>query len=178
MRLLRLLAVAAVFALLGLLVWHVAHGTGGGAAQQVNEGKIVRAPKLALPHLAGGERFDLAALRGKVVVVNFWASWCVPCKHEAPDLARASQHWGKRGVVFVGVDSQDFTRAAKRFVERYDVPYTVVRDGAGSTLGHWGVTGFPETFFVDRRGRLVPPHISGPASRAAIDEGVRRALAA
>jgi thiol-disulfide isomerase/thioredoxin len=177
-RLAQLAAVAVVVALLGLLVWDVAHSSGGGAAKKVDAGKIVPAPKLRLPHLDGGGTFDLASYRGRVVVINFWASWCVPCKAEARTLAAAATRWKPKGVVFVGVDAQDFSGAAKRFVKRYGVPYGIVRDGLGSSLGHWGVTAFPETFFVDRRGRLVPPHITGQASRGAIDEGVRRALTA
>jgi cytochrome c biogenesis protein CcmG, thiol:disulfide interchange protein DsbE len=177
-RLAQVAAVAVVLALLGLLVWDVAHSSGGGAAKKVDEGKIVRAPRLRLPRLGGGPTFDLASYRGRVVVVNFWASWCVPCKQEARTLAAAASRWEAKGVVFVGVDAQDFSGAAKRFVKRYAVPYGIVRDGVGSSLGHWGVTAFPETFFVDRRGRLVPPHITGQASRGAIDEGVRRALTA
>jgi cytochrome c biogenesis protein CcmG, thiol:disulfide interchange protein DsbE len=175
MRVLRLVAVAVVLALLGLLVWDVAH-RGDNAAKEVDAGKVVPAPKLSLPHLAGGGRFDLASYRGKVVVVNFWASWCVPCKKEARELASASNRWKARNVVFVGVDAQDFSGAAKRFVKKYGVGYAVVRDGQGSSLGHWGVTGFPETFFVDRKGRIVPPHIAGPASRSDLDAGIKRAL--
>jgi cytochrome c biogenesis protein CcmG, thiol:disulfide interchange protein DsbE len=175
MRLLRILAVAVVVALLGLLVWDLAHGS-DNAAKEVDAGKVVAAPKLALPHLQGGGRFDLTSYRGKVVVVNFWASWCVPCKKEARELASAASRWKTRDVVFVGVDAQDFSSAAKRFVKKYGVGYAVVRDGQGSSLGHWGVTGFPETFFVDRRGRIVPPHIAGPASRSDLDAGIKRAL--
>jgi cytochrome c biogenesis protein CcmG, thiol:disulfide interchange protein DsbE len=168
-------AVALVVALLGLLVWDVAHGDGGKVAKKVDAGKAVQAPAIRLPRVGGGT-FDLASLRGKVVVVNFWASWCLGCKEEARDLAAAAKHWKSKGVEFVGVNVQDFRRAAAGFVDRYDVGYTIVRDGAGSTLGHWGVTGLPETFFVDRRGRVVPPHLLAAASRAQIEEGVRRAL--
>ncbi len=176
MRAFRVAAAAAVLALLGLLVWDVTHGGNGGAAKQVDRGKVVAAPHLALPHLTGNGRFDLASLRGKVVVVNFWASWCVPCKAEAKDLVASSHRWRGHDVVFIGVDAQDFTGAAKRFVSRYGVDYQIVRDGRGSTLGHWGITGFPETFLVDRRGRIRPPHVSGPVDRGELDAAIQRAL--
>ena len=124
-----------------------------------------------------GEPVSLDAYRGRVVVVNFWASWCLGCKQVAPSLNAAERYWSKRGVEFVGVNVQDFRGAANRFLARHDVRYTILRDGQGSSLGHWGVTGLPETFFVDRRGRVVPPHVLAAATRAQINAGVRRALA-
>ena len=176
MNVLRVLAVAVVLALLGLLVWDVAHTSGSKVAKQVDQGKVVQAPKLVLPYHDRDGTFDLASYRGKVVVVNFWASWCLGCKKEAGVLDAAARRWRSRGVVFVGVDVQDFRRAASRFLDRHDVGYTILRDGPGSTLGKWGVTGLPETFFVDRRGRVVPPHVLAAATREQIDEGIRRAL--
>jgi cytochrome c biogenesis protein CcmG/thiol:disulfide interchange protein DsbE len=176
MRLLRLVAVAAVVALLGLLVWDIAHNGGGKVAKEVDAGKSVRAPRLVLPRHDGAGKLDLASLRGKVVVVNFWASWCNGCKQEAHALQAASRAWRAKGVEFVGVDVQDFHGAASRFLARYGVGYTIVRDGQGSSLGHWGVTGLPETFFVDRMGLVVPPHVLAAASRRQIDDGIRRAL--
>ena len=174
---LQLIAVAVVLALLGLLVWDATHRSGSDVAAQVDAGKVVRAPALRLPRLDGRGSFDLAAYRGKVVVVNFWASRCLGCKQEAPSLNAAERYWSKRGVEFVGVNVQDFRGAANRFLARHDVRYTILRDGQGSSLGHWGVTGLPETFFVDRRGRVVPPHVLAAATRAQINAGVRRALA-
>jgi cytochrome c biogenesis protein CcmG/thiol:disulfide interchange protein DsbE len=175
MRLLRPLAVAVVVALLGLLVWDMAQSDGSKVAKKVDAGQVVAAPKLVLPYHERGGAFDLAAQRGKVVVVNFWASWCQGCKKEAAALNAAARHWRNKGVVFVGVDVNDFRRAASRFVDRHDVGYAIVRDGPGSTLGKWGVTGLPETFFVDRKGRVVPPHVLAAATRAELDEGIRRA---
>src|SRR5215211_4724708 len=150
MRILCVVAVAVVVALLGLLVWDVARSSGSKVAKQVDQGKVVAAPRLVLPYHDREGTFDLAAYRGKVVVVNFWASWCHGCKKEAGALNAAARRWRSRGVVFVGVDVQDFRRAASRFLDRHDVGYAIVRDGPGSTLGKWGVTGLPETFFVDR----------------------------
>ncbi len=77
----------------------------------------------------------------------------------------------------MGVDAQDFSGDARRFMRKYDVTYPVVRDGPGSIVGKYGVVGFPETFFVDRRGRIVGDHISGPASKETLDQNIRRALA-
>jgi cytochrome c biogenesis protein CcmG/thiol:disulfide interchange protein DsbE len=176
MRALRVLAVGVVLALLGLLVWDVARGGGDKVAKDVDRGKVVAAPNFRLPLLNGAGHLSLAALRGKVVVLNFWQSYCHPCEEEAPDLVAAHEHWAGRGVAFVGVDVQDFKGAARKFLARYGVTYPIVRDGPGSTIGPFGLTGYPETYFVDRRGRVVPPHIVGIASRDELDTGIRRAL--
>jgi cytochrome c biogenesis protein CcmG/thiol:disulfide interchange protein DsbE len=178
MRVLRAVAVASVLALLGLLVWDLAHQNGPGVAVKVDKGRIVPAPQLDLPRLTGDGRISLASLRGKVVVVNFWQSSCYPCKLEARDVAAASRAWAAKNkdVVFLGVNAQDLKGPARAYLKRYGVTYLNVRDALGSTWPKWGVTGVPETFFVDRRGRVVPPHIAGQASRQAIDDGIRRAL--
>jgi cytochrome c biogenesis protein CcmG/thiol:disulfide interchange protein DsbE len=176
MRPLRAASAVAVLALLGLLVWDVAHGHGPGVAQKVDRGRIVRAPRLNLPRLDAADRLSLASLRGKVVVVNFWESYCLPCKGEARRLAAAAGAWKNRGVVFLGVDAFDTKGAARAYMRRYGIRYPNVHDGVGDTFGRWGVTGVPETFFVDRRGRVVPPHITGPASRRDLDAGIRQAL--
>jgi cytochrome c biogenesis protein CcmG/thiol:disulfide interchange protein DsbE len=176
MRAVRAVAVVSVLALLGLLVWDLAHQNGPGVAVKVDEGKVVPAPQLLLPRLNGAGNLDLASLRGQVVVVNFWQSSCYPCKLEARDIAAASRAWSGKGVVFLGVNAQDLKSAARAYMDHYDVTYPNVRDAIGKTWPKWGVTAVPETFFIDRRGRVVPPHIAGQASRQKIDEGIRRAL--
>ena len=176
MKAVRVVVVAAVLGLLGLLVWDVAHGTGPGVAQKVDKGKIVTAPNLDLPRLDSGGRLSLASLRGKVVVVNFWESYCIPCKEEARRVAAAARAWRTKGVVFVGVNAFDTKSAARAYLHRYGIDYPNIRDGVGDTFGRWGVTGVPETFFIDRRGRVVPPHIAGPASREDLERGIRQAL--
>jgi cytochrome c biogenesis protein CcmG/thiol:disulfide interchange protein DsbE len=176
MRALRAAAVAAVLSLLGLLVWDLVHQSGPGVATKIDQGKAVPAPLLELPRLNGEGKLSLASLRGKVVVINFWQSTCYPCKLEARDVAEASRVWAPKGVVFLGVDAQDLKSAGRAYLEHYKVTYPNVRDAIGKTWTTWGVTGVPETFFIDKRGRVVPPHITGQASRKKIDEGIRRAL--
>jgi cytochrome c biogenesis protein CcmG, thiol:disulfide interchange protein DsbE len=175
MRIVRVAVVACVLGLLGLLVWDVTHGNGPGVAQKVDKGRKVAAPHLDLPRLDTSGRLSLASLRGKVVVVNFWESYCVPCKEEARRIADAARSFQDEGVVFVGVNAFDTKRAARAYLARYGVEYPNIRDGVGTTFGRWGVTGVPETFFIDRRGRVVPPHITGPASRADLEAGIRLA---
>jgi cytochrome c biogenesis protein CcmG, thiol:disulfide interchange protein DsbE len=175
MKALRIAVVGAVLALLGLLIWDVAHGTGPGVAQKVDQGKIVAAPKLDLPRLDASGKLSLASLRGKVSVVNFWESYCVPCKQEARGVADTARAWHGKGVVFLGVNAFDTKSAARAYMQRYGINYPNVRDGVGDTFGRWGVTGVPETFFIDRRGRVVR-HIAGPVSPTDLDRGIRLAL--
>jgi cytochrome c biogenesis protein CcmG/thiol:disulfide interchange protein DsbE len=115
------------------------------------------------------------SLRGKVVVLNFWQSYCAPCTREARTLSAGSRRWEGKDVVFLGVDEQDLRGPALKFMRRFDISYPIVADDLSLT-GHYGVTGYPETFFIDRHGRVVPPHIVGPATPATLDEGIKRAL--
>lgn len=174
----QVLAVAVVAALLGLLVWKVAKGSDGGAAAELAQGRSPLAPAFTLPRLDTDGELSLASLAGKVVVLNFWASWCLPCKEETPRLQRAWERWRDQGVVIVGVDAQDFRADAKRFTRRFGVTYPVVYDGKGSTLGRYGVTGFPETYFVGRDGRLVGERVQGEISDEQLEQGIRAALSA
>jgi cytochrome c biogenesis protein CcmG, thiol:disulfide interchange protein DsbE len=172
----QVLAVGVVVALLGLLVWKLATDEGSGAAQALEEGKVVAAPDFELPRLDRDGVLRLSSLRGKAVVINFWASWCEPCKEEAPVLEAAWRTYRSRGLVVVGIDAQDFERDARRFMRRYGMTYPVVHDGPGKTLGDFGLTGFPETFFVDRHGRLVGQRVAGAIDRETLDENIELAL--
>lgn len=153
------LAVAIVAGLLALLVWQVTHQSHG-----VTIGKP--APQFALARLSGDGRLDLSSFRGKAVVINFFQSYCDPCKAEARALERQWQTYRSQGVVFLGIDYYDFPSDARRFIKRYGVTYPILKDRNGVVVDKFGVTGVPETFFVDRKGRLVGSHIEGP-----IDEG-------
>jgi cytochrome c biogenesis protein CcmG/thiol:disulfide interchange protein DsbE len=113
------------------------------------------APEFSAELLGDDGGLALADLRGAPVVLNFWASWCAPCKDEAPVLERVWRENRARGLVVVGYDAQDFRRDARAFLRRFDLTFPVVYDGPGTNLADWGVTGFPETFVIDRRGRVV-----------------------
>jgi cytochrome c biogenesis protein CcmG/thiol:disulfide interchange protein DsbE len=169
------LAVAVVLGLLSLLVWDLAHGTGGKIAREVDAGKTIAAPAFTRPRIDKSGTLTLASLRGKVVVMNFWQSYCEPCHKEARTLAAASRRWAGKGVVFLGVDEIDLRSAARKFMKRYGVTYPTISDN-GPLIGHYGVTGYPETFIVDRHGLVVPPHIVGPATSDGLDQAIRRAL--
>jgi cytochrome c biogenesis protein CcmG/thiol:disulfide interchange protein DsbE len=180
MRLLRVLAAGVVAALLALLVWDVAHSSGGKVAREVDKGQIVKAPAFALPKVKGNGKISLASLRGKVVVLNFWASDCVPCTQEQGALNRAAVKWAGKDVVFLGIDEIEVRSFAQKYMDRYHVAYDSVADGDGAIAGKFGVTATPETFFIDKRGRAVPPHIIGAlkANPGALQAGIRRALSA
>lgn len=112
------------------------------------------APEFWLPKFDGGT-LALSDLRGRAVVLNFWASWCVPCKDEAPHLERAWQTYRDQGLVVVGVNVQDLDREARRFLAVTGATFPNVRDGDNSTYRAYGLTGVPETFFINRQGRIV-----------------------
>jgi cytochrome c biogenesis protein CcmG, thiol:disulfide interchange protein DsbE len=178
----QIVAIGLVALLLGLLGWKLAFGNDGGAADALAKGETPVAPHFTLQHLDGSKgTLSLADLKGKPVIVNFWASWCIPCEDEAPALQKTYERYKDQGLVVVGVDAQDFRADAKRFAKRYGITYPIVYDGKGSTLGKWGVTGFPETFFVDRSGKLVGQRIQGGVdtarNRAAFAESLKLALA-
>jgi cytochrome c biogenesis protein CcmG, thiol:disulfide interchange protein DsbE len=169
-------AVAVVASLVVLLVFSVVkNARAQGLVAAVERGETPPAPDLELPALNGDQTISLADYRGKAVVLNFWASWCEPCKEEAPMLQEAWERHRERGLVVLGVDAQDFRRDARRFAERYGLTYPLAHDGPGSSLGRYGLTGFPETWWVDRQGRLVA-HVRGEFSQEELDRNIEKAL--
>ena len=97
----------------------------------------------------------LASFKGKPVMLNFWASWCDPCKHEAPLLEATWQRVQSQGVIFIGVDYEDTQTDGLSFLNSYGITYTNVVDTSGATAISYGVTGVPETVFIDRHGMIV-----------------------
>jgi cytochrome c biogenesis protein CcmG, thiol:disulfide interchange protein DsbE len=129
------------------------------------------APAFALETFDGAS-LTLAMHRGKVVVVNFWASWCHPaCYEEAPVLERNWRGYRDRGVVVLGVDIQDRRPAAEKFIRDFGLTFPNAQDVSGAVSVDYGVYGVPETFFVDRHGRIRVKHVG-----AVTDDVFRRAV--
>lgn len=174
---LQLGVVALIVALVGLLAWRLStEEEARGLVAAVGRGEKPAAPDFELPLLGEDAELSLASLRGKPVVLNVWASWCDPCREEAPLLQDAHERWRDAGVVVLGVDYQDGSDDALAFMEEFGLTYPSVRDGSGSVLAGYGVTGVPETFFIDRQGRIVD-YTSGPVDPATLDAKIARAAA-
>jgi cytochrome c biogenesis protein CcmG/thiol:disulfide interchange protein DsbE len=142
--------------LIGLLVYGVkATGRGQTLDDAIAHGQRPAAPAVALPRLEDGARAALADYRGTVVVLNYWASWCTPCRQESPLLERWQRRLAKRGGTVLGIDSLDLTDDARAFVREFGLTYPMLRDRDGETQRRFGVSGYPETLIVDRNGRIA-----------------------
>jgi cytochrome c biogenesis protein CcmG, thiol:disulfide interchange protein DsbE len=132
------------------------------------------APAFTLPQL-DGPPVTLAKLRGQVVVINFWASWCTECQVEQAALDQTWQQFQDSGVVVIGVNFEDSTGAARGYVRAKDVTYPVVEDAGSKTALAYGLRGVPETFVVNGSGRIVS-HVIGPVSAAALASEINSVL--
>jgi cytochrome c biogenesis protein CcmG/thiol:disulfide interchange protein DsbE len=160
-----LVALAGVLALLALLAYGIAqNGTSQSIDSQLAAGKRPAAPDVSLPKLDGGGDVQLSSYRGKVVVLNFWASWCPPCKGEAPVLARWQKRLTHSGGTIVGVDVLDVSSDAERFIADHGLDFPHLRDQDGSRLKKFEVVGYPETVVLDRKGRIAA------TSRGVVDD--------
>lgn len=120
-------------------------------------------PEAALPRLGGGGDGSLADYRGRWVLVNFWASWCDPCKEEAPALQKFQQRHSGADFTVLGIDSRDLSDDGRAFVRRFGLSYPQLRDGDGDSAHEYGTTGVPESYLVDPKG-VVRIHFIGPVS--------------
>jgi cytochrome c biogenesis protein CcmG/thiol:disulfide interchange protein DsbE len=133
------------------------------------------APSFALSPIGGGAQLRLDALKGRPVVLNFWATWCVPCVQEHAALAAGALAWPD--VQFAGVVYEDDeTRTREFLAQRGTSPYPALADPGGKTAIAYGVFGVPETFFIDRTGRIVDKYV-GPLDTQTLSTLVRKAMA-
>ena len=150
----QVITLACVAGLLALLVWKLGH-------QQHAPRVGAVAPRFTLQRLDGPGKVSLASYRGQAVVLNFWASWCVPCKSEAALLERDWASYHNRGVVFLGVDYEDVAGDARGFVAAHRLTFRMIEDGSGRVTHSYGISQVPETYVLDRQGRVVL-HLAGP----------------
>jgi len=135
------------------------------------------APDFSGVRLSDGSTMKLSDLRGKTVVVNFWASWCTTCQDEAATIAAAEKKWRAKGVVFLGIDSHDTNAGAATYLKNYGIEFDSVIDADQNIGAQYGVTGLPETFFLDTKGTIVQKYISA-IDTATIDQLVTATLKA
>ena len=168
-------AVAALVALLGYGVVSQAEDT--SIDQAVGAGERLEAPQASLPVLGReGAAGSLAEYRGRVVVLNFWASWCPPCVDELPLLERTHRSISRRGGMVLGANYKDLPEDALAFVRRYELSFPILRDRDGEYADEFGSRSFPETFVIDRRGR-VAANRRGPVDEEWLDRTLRPLLA-
>jgi cytochrome c biogenesis protein CcmG, thiol:disulfide interchange protein DsbE len=162
------LAIVAVGVLAGVLVWQLTHQPPPPRVGQ-------RAPAFSLEKLNGDGTVSLASLRGRAVVLNFFASWCGPCKREAPALEKVWRDYRSHGVVVLGIDTNDSSNQAEQFISAHGVTYPTV-GGGGQLTGKYGIPGLPATYVLNREGRIVGGEILGPVSDQAYAQELSRYL--
>ena len=134
------------------------------------------APDFSL-QVFGGESVRLSDLKGKVVMIDFWSSWCVPCRREAPSLAQVYREYKGERVEFIGISIWDRVDDALDYVQRFGITYPTGLDTEGKILVDYGVRGIPEKFFIDPQGNIVRKFI-GPSSAGDLRDILDELLAA
>lgn len=175
-----LLVLAAVVVVIGLAAAELRSrgvaGVGGLTVanyQAAAEREHLPAPLFRLPSLEGGGTIDLADFRGHVTVLNFWGSWCAPCRLEAPGLQRTWKVYRSRGVRFLGVDERDNDAAGRAFVQEFGLTYPSAADPSGSLADDYGLFGMPTTFIVDAQATIryrFVGYVDEGALRSALDQ--------
>jgi cytochrome c biogenesis protein CcmG/thiol:disulfide interchange protein DsbE len=168
--------IVAAALLVGLLAYGVAsRGQDTSIDDAIAAGKRVDAPTAKLPVLGAGGDGSLADYKGKVVVLNFWASWCKPCTEELPLLERTHKSIATRNGTVLGANYQDVSDSALQFVRRFKLSFPSLRDRDGEYADRYGSRAFPETFVIDRRGRIAAQR-RGPVDKAWLDRTLQPLL--
>ncbi|HEU4345663.1 MAG TPA: TlpA disulfide reductase family protein [Candidatus Binatia bacterium] len=130
-------------------------------SRYINSPLLAKAAPPFTVTLFDGRKMTLEELRGKAVFLNFWASWCIPCRAEAKDLEAAWQQVKGENMVFIGVALQDPEENSRAFLKEFNVTYPNGRDDTGKIAVDYGVWGIPESFFIDPEGRITYKHVGG-----------------
>jgi cytochrome c biogenesis protein CcmG/thiol:disulfide interchange protein DsbE len=169
-----LAAAVAAGGLIALLVFALTTtGNDNSIDNAVARGAYPAAPAMSLPLLQGSGNRAVADYRGKIVVLNFWASWCEPCRQEAPLLERTQHQLGSAGTV-LGVTYRDTTPDSLAFARQYGVTFPSVRDVDGKLADSYGTKALPETFVIDRNSRIVGVS-RGEVSQSFLNSAIARA---
>ena len=165
MRARSVIAVLLAVAVVGLLVYGlVSKGNSRIAAGE-------KAPSPELPKLAEPGQGSLKEYRGKWVLVNFWASWCEPCREEAPALSKFEEEHGGKKFTVVGIDTQDISDDGLKFAKEFGLTYPLLHDGNGDNGHEFGTTGVPENYLLEPNGKLAWD-IPGPVDAKILEEHV------
>jgi len=162
-----LIAFAIILALLGLLWWGLQKVQAGPRASGM-------APDFTLTDF-DGRTVQLSKLRGQVVIINFWASWCPPCREEAAYLEQTWRKYKDEGVVFIGVDYVDTEKEALAYIKEFDITYFNGPDIGTRIAQDFNIQGVPETYYVAKNGELRGVHI-GPMKSPQLDEQIEELL--
>ena len=162
--------IVAAALLVGLLAYGVASRQDDRSIDKATaRGERVDAPTRELPVLGGRGESSLADYKGKVVVLNFWASWCKPCTEELPLLEKTHKAIAGQNATVLGANYQDVSDSALKFVRRFKLTYPSLRDRDGQFADRYGSRAFPETFVIDRRGRIAAQR-RGPVDQEWLDQ--------
>jgi cytochrome c biogenesis protein CcmG/thiol:disulfide interchange protein DsbE len=159
------IAVLIAVAVVGFLVYGLV--SKGNSRLAVGE----TAPSPELPKLAEPGQGSLKEYRGKWVLVNFWASWCEPCRDEAPALGKFEKEHGGQKFTVVGIDTQDISDDGLQFAKEYDLTYPLLHDGNGDNGHEFGTTGVPENYLLEPSGKLAWA-VAGPVDAKILEEHV------
>ena len=165
MRLRSIIAIVVALCIVGLLTWGLI--SKGNSRLAVGE----TAPTPTLPKLVDKGSGSLKEYRGKWVLVNFWASWCEPCRHEAPELQKFQEEHAGKDFTIVGIDTQDLSDDGAKFAREYGMTYPLLHDGNGDDGHEFGTTGVPENYLLEPNGKLAWD-TPGPVDKELLEEHV------
>ena len=167
----KLVVIVAVGALvLGMIAWSRRHAKEPGVIQISVTDRSGSAPSLALTDL-NGKVLDTSSLKGKIVVVNFWAAWCTPCADEVPQFIAFQRKYEDQGVQVIGISIDDSESELRDFYRKFKMNYPVIAGSQGIAQAYGGILGLPTTLIIDRDG-TIQKKINGATNFASLEKEV------